>query len=150
MSRSGDTNKSFWQTLEKLIGAKLPDLPDDEQLDLLKDTSWVQNYVKRAFEQVVPKQEPSQNRSGAAEVFETHHYVILKVKMPYEADPLVKLRVDQVKIESALKNISQIIRLPCLVVPSTGRATYKDGVLQVRIKKRKISKLYRDISVRYL
>jgi HSP20 family molecular chaperone IbpA len=86
-----------------------------------------------------------------AEVFETHNHVIVKISISYEANPIVKVRTDAVKIEGMFDNKKQqLIRLPCLVVPSTARATYKEGILQIKVRKKKLNKSYREVSIRYI
>jgi HSP20 family molecular chaperone IbpA len=140
---------SNWDTIEKLLAAKLPVLPNDEQMGLL-NTSWVDDYVRQVLDKTMPKQEVMPNLGNSSEVFETHYYVVVKVTISYEANPLVKIRPDQVKIETSPNHKELIIPLPTLVVPSTARATYKDGILQIKIRKTKFSKSYRDVAIRYL
>jgi HSP20 family molecular chaperone IbpA len=146
-------NKRFssnWDMIEKLVGAKLPIFPNDEQMAVLKNTSWVDDYVRQMLDNTMPKQEILPNLGNSFEVFETHYYVVVKVKISYEANPLVKIRPDQVKVETSPNHKELIIPLPTLVVPSTGRATYKDEILQIKIRKTKFSKSYREVAIRYL
>ncbi|MFE5319513.1 Hsp20/alpha crystallin family protein [Paenibacillus sp. NPDC056579] len=154
MSRDDSMNQARWEALESILGSKLPALPSKQQMEMWKDTSWVGDYVEKVLEKSIPKKwgghEPNPSSNHTAEVFETHNYVIVKLKMNDQANPNVKIRTDQIKIEGLVKNKAQIIKLPCHVIPSGSRASYKDGILQIKMKKKKINKSYHEVNVRYL
>ncbi|MFD0680060.1 MULTISPECIES: hypothetical protein [unclassified Paenibacillus] len=152
MADKENNNKpSQWHEIETLLGSKLPGLPTSKQMDLLKDTSWIEEYVQNILEKTMPKQGVKKIVRSKAEVFETHYHVIVKTPISYENNPVVKVRTDLIKIEEMLDNKKhQLIRLPCLVVPSTARATYKEGSLQIKIRKKKLNKAYREVSIRYI
>ncbi|NOU93342.1 hypothetical protein GC093_08950 [Paenibacillus sp. LMG 31456] len=154
MTNNGNNNKpSQWHEIENLLGSKLPALPTSKQMELLKDTSWIEGYVQNILNKTMPQngmQKVTQSNSKA-EVFETHYHVIVKTPISYEVNPAVKVRPDLIKIEGQLDNKkNQLIRLPCLVVPSTAKATYKEGILQIKIRKKKLNKTYREVSIRYI
>ncbi|UQZ87424.1 hypothetical protein SK3146_06721 [Paenibacillus konkukensis] len=143
-------NRSRWEALESLLGTKLPALPSSEHMDLWKDTSWVGDYVQNMLEKSMPKKGMINAFQPQEEVFQTHNYVIVKINMENNSNPIVKIRADQVKIDGLRNNKSQIIRLPCHVIPHLSRASYKDGILQIKMRKKKISTAYHEVSVRYL
>ncbi|WP_282941990.1 Hsp20/alpha crystallin family protein [Paenibacillus sp. RC67] len=150
MSRSNN-NQSRWEAIESILGTKLPNLQSDQHLELWKDTSWVEEYVKNILEKSLPKRGQIKSLSKEpSEIFETHHFVIMKMNMPDNANPIVKIRTDQVKIEGLSGTNSQVVRLPCHIDPRQSRASYKDGVLQIKMKKKKFNKSYHEVPVRYL
>ncbi|MBE1446489.1 Hsp20/alpha crystallin family protein [Paenibacillus sp. OAS669] len=150
MSRTNN-NQSRWEAIESLLGMKLPGLPSDKHLEMWKDTSWVEDYVKQILEKSLPKTSTLKKAANnPSEIFETHHFIIVKMKMADNANPIVKIRTDQVKVDGISGNNPQIIRLPCPIDPRGSRASYKDGILQIKMRKKKIDQTYREISVRYL
>ncbi|OXM84754.1 Hsp20/alpha crystallin family protein [Paenibacillus rigui] len=152
MSRGGGINPFKWDQMEKLLGSKLPALPSAQQMDMLNDTSWVEDYVQQVLTKSMPVLGSSNKRSaGSAEVFDTHNYVIVKVKMSdQKCSPTVKVRVDQVRFDGMENGTKKIVPLPCHVIPHTSRSSFKDGILQVKMRKKKINKTYYEIPIRYL
>lgn len=150
MSSDNNIDKARWEALESILGTRLPALPSKQQMELWKDASWVGDYVGKVLEQTLPKQGAPNHFKPSSEVFETHNYVIVKMKMHDQANPIVKIRTDQVKIDGISTNKSQTVKLPCHVIPQDSRASYKDGILQIKMRKRKINKTYHEVSVRYL
>lgn len=150
MSRPNNS-QSRWEALESLLGMKLPNFSTDKHLEQWKDTSWVEDYVKNILEKSLPSSSTlKRTTSSPSEIFETHHFVIMKMKMPENANPIVKIRTDQVKVDGLSGSNSHIVRLPCHIDPQQSRASYKDGVLQIKMKKKKINKNYHEVAVRYL
>jgi hypothetical protein len=84
------------------------------------------------------------------EVFETHHYVIVKLKLPQPNNPIVHVRADRITIEDSPLLKKQAVRLPCLVLPHLSRASHKDGILQIKLRKRKLNKTIHEVHVRYI
>ncbi|TDF98144.1 Hsp20/alpha crystallin family protein [Paenibacillus piri] len=151
MSRRDTDNKSRWHEIEKFLGNKLPPVPSSEQLDLLKDTTWVEDYVQQIFEKSLPKTGVVRSLRTKPEIFETHHHVIVKLALAQQANPIIKVRTDLIKIESIVNSQKpQLIRLPCHVIPSTARASYRDGILQIKVRKKRLNKTYHEVNVRYL
>jgi hypothetical protein len=151
MSQDDNRSKeSNWKQLEALLGTKLPALPSVEKLLNWKDASWVGDYVQHILEKTIPKTGIPRSSKLFHEVFETHNYVIIKLKMPDPGNPLVKVRADQVIIESSYKGKKHEIPLPCWVTPRLSRATHKDGILQIKLRKRKFNKTYETVPIRYL
>jgi len=154
MSRtSNNVNASKWEQLESLLGSKLPALPSAQQLEMLNDTSWVENYVQQVLSKSLPKLNVSskaKRSQSQAEVFDTHNYVIVKMKLPDQLNPTVKVRTDQVRVDGLDNGDKKIIQLPCHVVPKYSRSSYKDGILQIKMRKKKLDKTYHEIPIRYL
>ncbi|WP_028550509.1 Hsp20/alpha crystallin family protein [Paenibacillus sp. UNC451MF] len=148
MNRSNN-NQSRWEAIESILGTKLPNLPSDQHLELWKDTSWVEDYVKHMLEKSLPKRGMLKGVKDS-EIFETHHFVIVKMNMANNANPIVKIRTDQVKVEGISGSNAQVVRLPCHIDTRYSRASYKDGILQIKMRKKKINKAYHEISIRYL
>jgi HSP20 family molecular chaperone IbpA len=151
MSQNSNRSKeSMWKQMEQFLGTKLPELPSVQKIADWKDTAWVKDYVKEMLEMSMPKAGISRGESASSEVFETHNYVIIKLRMPDPGNPLVRVRTDRVIIETSYKGKKQEIPLPCLVTPRLSRASHKDGILQIKMRKRKLNKTYHEIPIRYL
>jgi hypothetical protein len=146
------SQQSRWNQLEALLGTKLPPLPTSEDMAVWQDTSWVENYVQQMLQQTIPKNRMAQTLGmrELPEVFETHHYVIIKLKLPQPNNPVVRVRADRVTFEDLPKLKRQAVRLPCLVLPHLSRASHKDGILQLKLRKRKLNKTTHEVPVRYI
>ncbi|WP_240417615.1 Hsp20/alpha crystallin family protein [Paenibacillus periandrae] len=147
---SNSSPQSRWKQVEALLGTKLPELPDVSDTSPLTDTSWVDDYVQQMLKKTMPVSGVLSRYKNKAEIFETHHYVIVKFKLPQPANPIVKARADRVSIEDSPLVKKQNIKLPCLIIPRLSKASYKDGILQIKMRKRKINTTSYDIYVRYL
>ncbi|MCU6795421.1 Hsp20/alpha crystallin family protein [Paenibacillus sp. WQ 127069] len=151
MSHSGSSSpQSRWKQVEALLGTKLPELPEVSDTSPLTDTSWVDEYVQQMLKKTMPVNGMLSGLKSKAEIFETHHYVIVKFKLPQPANPIVRARADRVSIEDSPLVKKQNIKLPCLVVPRLSKASYKNGILQIKMRKQKINQTAYDIYVRYL
>jgi HSP20 family molecular chaperone IbpA len=144
-----NSQQTRWEQLEALLGTKLPALPSAQDMAPWTDKSWVDDYVQQMLKKTMPTS-GMRGIQGKSEVFETHHYVIVKLKLPHPNNPVVKVRTDQVVIEDNPNVNRQAVQLPCLIIPRLSRASYKNGILQIKLRKRKINKTYHDIFVRYL
>lgn len=146
------SQQSRWNQLEALLGTKLPAMPTAQEMAPWQDMSWVEDYVQQMLQKTMPKNKmPSTlGVNDLPEVFETHHYVIVKLKLPKPNNPIVHVRADRVTIEDSPKLKRQAVRLPSLVLPHLTRASHKDGILQIKMRKRKINKSTHEIHVRYI
>ncbi|SFL44479.1 hypothetical protein SAMN03159341_10697 [Paenibacillus sp. 1_12] len=157
MSLGGNSSpQSRWKQVEALLGTKLPSLPETSDMSPLTDTSWVDDYVQQMLKKAMPKSgmlrgiKTIHGIKTNTEIFETHHYVIIKFKLPQPSNPIVKARADRVTIEDKPLLKKQSVKLPCLVVPRSSKASYKNGILQIKMRKRKVDQTAYDVYVRYL
>jgi HSP20 family molecular chaperone IbpA len=144
------SQQARWEQLEALLGTKLPEMPTTQDMAAWKDISWVDDYVQQMLKKTMPRSGMLSGLTGTAEVFDTHNYVIVKLKLPHPNNPNVKVRADRVTIEDSPDLKKQSVQLPCLIVPRLSRVSHKNGILQIKLRKRKINKAWHDINVRYL
>ncbi|MFC3791781.1 Hsp20/alpha crystallin family protein [Paenibacillus sp. GCM10012307] len=143
-------------------------------MDLIREPKLIQNYVNDMISNAVPAFAPSflqkksqiksatKNRpkgkpasplikSPRTKSFETHHFVIVKFDFVQEINPeelRLFIRPDKVKLEFPDGRREEIV-LPSIVLPDSYRALYKDGILQVKIRKRSLNRRYREAYIRW-
>ncbi|MEF3307626.1 Hsp20/alpha crystallin family protein [Paenibacillus sp. GYB004] len=150
-----DPKKNFlqnfdWKSFEQFFGARLPQIPADR----LKDTNWIESYVQDAIKQAFP-QNSELNLSSkrySAEVFETHNSVIVKISIPDQTqakNARVKVGANVVKLEGLPGKGSQLIKLGSAVIESSCKAVYKDGVLQLHLRKRADDDFFHEAPIRF-
>ncbi|NHN28295.1 Hsp20/alpha crystallin family protein [Paenibacillus agricola] len=146
------SQQSRWNQLEAMLGTKLPALPTAQDMEPWQDMSWVEGYVQQMLQKTMSNSKIPHTLGikGLPEVFETHHYVIIKLKLSQPNHPIIHVRADRVTIEDSPQLKKQSVRLPCLVLPHHSRASHKDGILQIKLRKRKLNKTVHEIQVRYL
>lgn len=112
-----------------------------------EDLSWVEQMVRTSVDQAM-KAVPQLIRQ---EVFETHRHVIIKLQVPKRGvlDEWRLLLNDYHLLVKMAHGKEERITFPVAVVPSTARARYKDGILQIQVRKRRTSGGYREISATY-
>lgn len=139
--------------VENFLNNKFPFLHSDMDQDILKDTSWVEGYVQDILRNTMSRmRKPSSPPKTSSQTFETHQYVIVKLTIPSHIDPgtlLVLTGTNQVKIEGLASSVT-IIKLPCPIVQNSARATYKDGVLQIKMRKKTMKQGYHHVNIRFL
>ncbi len=115
--------------------------------------AWVENYVKNVMKQAMPNMDsPSLKHHFHTEIFDTHNNVIVKVHVPDKAQARklrVKLNLNQVRLEGLPDNKTQTIRLASLVVPESCKAVYRNGILQLHIRKQSAENPYQEIDIRF-
>lgn len=133
--------------------APLGHLPEwERELD-----SWFGDLRKRVGQMA---QWPFQLRIEALDVYEKDGVIVVKAEMPGMTKEGIdvslvgsrltitaeKKREEEVKNkdfhrqERAFGSVTRVVDLPCDVVAEQGKATFKDGVLEVRIPKADINK----------
>lgn len=139
----------FWRSFEQFFGGQFPNMPLDKAFDPDSMEEWVQQLVRSSFPQA------SSGAPGQAyrtEVFETHNNVVVKVHVPdrEEAESLdVRAGIRQVRLQRNRDKFEQVIRLAALVVPQSCRAVYKQGILQLHMRKMKTSDKLYDVYVQF-
>ncbi|QGQ98645.1 hypothetical protein EHS13_29070 [Paenibacillus psychroresistens] len=107
------------------------------------DLSSIHSYVQNVLSQVSTGDEMLRS-----EIFETHQWVIAKIKIPNKLHPKnlrVWVNATHVKIEKAPEGKEQILNLPCRVDPHAKKAIYKKGILEIRIPKVKYKDRYHEV-----
>jgi len=125
-----------WKSFEQFFGAKLPPMSPDK----MNDAGWIENYVQDALKQAFPSNGEQGTSSGKynTEIFETHNNVIVKIYIP-DKSHLKNMRVlvgaNLVKLEGIPGKTNQMIKLGTRVVESTCKAVYRNGILQLHMRK---------------
>jgi len=87
------------------------------------------------------------------EMFETHNSIIVKMYIPDRAhakNVSVYVSEHQVRLENLPpKKSKQTIRLNSYVLPSSCRAVYKSGVLQLHMRKQDKDDYFHKVNVRF-
>ncbi|CAM4472185.1 hypothetical protein [Paenibacillus tarimensis] len=120
------------------------------------DTSWVEGFVKEAMDRAfrgAASTSAEPRRSGGSlkvEQFETHKNVIVKIPLPYMSpDIRTYAGEESLKLEGAPPHIPALIRFRSVVEPTSGRAVYRSGILQLTFRKRLPENRFHEIRIRY-
>lgn len=121
----------------------------------LFDAAGIQQYVRQILKQSIPGMDP---RAGTAhydtEMTETPQHIIVKIHIAAlsEARKLtLQVAPTQVKLEKKMtdQEHEQWIRLPHPVIPTSCRAVYKNGIMQLHMRKQDKDELFYEIEVSY-
>jgi len=149
---SNDRNQlSKSDFVENFLNNKFPFHSGMDQ-EILKDTSWIEGYVQDILHNAVPKARRTSPQKIPSQTFETHQYVIVKLTIPSHIDPgtlMISIGTNLVKIEG-LTSSATIVKLPCTVVQNSARATFKDGILQIKMRKKTMKQGYHHVNIRFL
>lgn len=149
-------NKNFfdmdWKNFEQFFGGKVPFVENLSSGG--EPMAWVESYVKNVLKQALPNMEaPSLKHHFHTELFETHNNVIVKVHVPDKGQARklrVLVNVSQVKLEGLPDKNTQTIRLASLVVPDSCKAVYRNGILQLHIRKQSVDNPFQEIDIRFM
>ncbi|MUT66719.1 Hsp20/alpha crystallin family protein [Paenibacillus sp. NEAU-GSW1] len=140
---------SKWDDLERWMeGQKLP-----KGFEVLKEPDWVEQFVRKMMTKALP--EAAQAMNGIAEeatTFETHHFILVKFPLPAGTkrdDLKLFVREDRIKVEGLPDNRTETIKLPRPVKPRICRALVKNGILQVKLRKRPGTRTYYETTIRW-
>lgn len=136
-----------WDELEQWM--KNQQLP--RGFEALKDTGWVERYVKSMMASAMPDK-PGMPVSTGPETFETHHFIVLKWPLPQGVHPsMLRLyvREDKIRIEGLPNGKREVVSLPRHVYPRVCKALCRDGVLQVKVRKKPVNRQYVEVPIRW-
>ncbi|GAA3404360.1 Hsp20/alpha crystallin family protein [Paenibacillus hodogayensis] len=149
-----DPRKDFfanfdWKSFEQFFGGTFPLTPTGVK----QDASWVGNVVKDVMTKAFPGGVEASvlARQFRTEVFETHNNVIIKVYIPDKEQARnirPALSANRLVLEGADEE-GQTVHLTSPVIPDSCKAVYRDGVLQLHMKKRKGNERMHEVHVRY-
>jgi len=149
-------NRGYWDAFRQWMNEGSPFEFDAANEDFRWITDYVDGVVKDALTAAGArgaKRPP--RRSGRPltyELFQTHHHLIVRFRVP-ERIKARRLRVfagvQKLRIEGLPGDAAQTVDLPAFVSPSTCRALFKDGVLQVKLTKRKINDRFEEVFIRF-
>lgn len=112
-------------------------------------SNWFNDYVRN----MLVKPVKAQGSSGRlpAEIFETHRFLIVRIKLP-ELVELNKVRVmassSSIKLQGLPESKGQLIKLPKLVEARSGKVLLKEQVLQIKLRKRNSGEQYYELFIR--
>ncbi|MCZ8511301.1 Hsp20/alpha crystallin family protein [Paenibacillus filicis] len=141
-----------WKQFEQFFGGKLPFLGSGDGPEPM---GWVENYVKDVMKQAMPAADlQGLKHHFHTETFDTHNNVIVKIHIP-DRSQARKLRVlvnsNQLRLENLPENNTQTIKLNSSVVTDSCRAVYKNGILQLHMRKMMSEhQPYQEIDIRFL
>ncbi|TXK74832.1 Hsp20/alpha crystallin family protein [Paenibacillus sp. N3.4] len=142
-----------WEQVEKFLGQKLPF--GEKGQTFLDNMTWVEGYVQDMLKKAMPGTDAnisSSERSVGVEIFETHEHVIVKVKIAKDEDPKelqVFVKSHQIKLTGFLSGKNRVVKLPALVLPRSAVASYKQRLLEIKVRKRGSKEAYQEAFIRY-
>lgn len=110
------------------------------------DLSSIQSYVQNVLSQVSTMDDALLK----AEVFETHQWVIAKIKISSQIlARSLRIRVNShhMVISRTQNSKDQIIHFPCKVNPLARKSVYKSGILEIRMPKLKYKERYHEVEL---
>jgi len=145
--------KEHWQRFAEWFGGRFPFSAQAAAGDL----SWIEPYVQSVLRQALSRADASRPEPTYApwtyELFDTITHVILKLEITDKnraRNTRVLAGTHQVRLEEGTGVRSTVIPLPAAVVPESGRAFYKEGVLQIHLRKRQKEETLQEIRIRFL
>ncbi|WP_281887995.1 Hsp20/alpha crystallin family protein [Paenibacillus sp. YYML68] len=140
-----------WKQFEQFFGGKLPFA--SSQAANPGDLSWIDGYIKEVLQKSMPRAEVQQLKHHYhTELFETHKSVIAKIHVPDKAEARkirVLVNMSVLRLDGLPDNRSQTLRLPSLVMPGTCKAVYKNGILQLHMRKQTSENPFYEIDIRF-
>ncbi|WP_127530071.1 Hsp20/alpha crystallin family protein [Paenibacillus kobensis] len=136
-----------WDDMEQWM--KTQQLP--RGFDALKDTGWVANYVKSMMADAIQEKGKLAGQN-AAETFETHHFIVIKWPIPRGVHPSelrLLVREDKVRIEGLPEGKKDTVPLAKQVLPRSCKALCKDGILQIKLRKKPANRQYYEMPIRW-
>ncbi|SDC77126.1 hypothetical protein SAMN02799630_01440 [Paenibacillus sp. UNCCL117] len=141
-----------WKQFEQFFGGKMPLAPTPS---IPGDLSWIDGYIKDIMKQAMPQaqvQSQSLKHHFHTEVFDTHRNVIVKVHIPDKSQARkirVMLNVSTLRLEGLPQDRTQTVRLPSLVSATSCKAVYRNGILQLHMRKQSTENPFYEIDVRF-
>ncbi|WP_282935841.1 Hsp20/alpha crystallin family protein [Paenibacillus sp. RC67] len=138
-----------WNQFENYFRGMLPQSSDDPK----NKSHWVEDYVQQILKESIP---PGQSYTNVShydtEIVETLDHLLLKIMIP-DKTQAQKLNVHaadhQVKLEGKDQQAVQWFRLPHPVDPISCKAEYKEGAIQLRMRKRTKEEPFHQVDVEF-
>lgn len=123
-----------------------------QAMDLMKQPKMIEGYVRDMISNAVPAAGtwPIPNKQRY-KCFETHHFVFIKFKLGSSVKPeelRLFVRPDRIKLRLP-GGKQEEVSLPCTVIADSCRALCKEGILQVKLRKRPVSTVYKEAPIRW-
>ncbi|QYR22589.1 Hsp20/alpha crystallin family protein [Paenibacillus sp. sptzw28] len=139
-----------WQNFKKVWGNDFP-FNIHEKMD---DLSWVDKYVQDAMTQFLPKPvsiKSQTKKNLQMEIFETHKNVIVKLHFSEEEvrNITVFAGINRIKLEGLPGNTRKIIKLTTYVIPESCSAVFRNGILQLHMRKQALDDYFQEIDIKF-
>lgn len=138
---------SKWDELERWMeGQRLP-----KGFELLREPDWVEQYVRKMMTKALPEAAGAMIGKGMATFSESRHFLQVKIILPdgIEREMLrLFVREDRLRLEGLPGGKTETIKLPKLVKPRICKTLLKNGILQVKLRKRPGLKTYYEAVIR--
>ena len=148
------TNPDPWQAIDRFFDGQFPFNKNSLLFDpQMKDSTWIDHIVQEAFMQSMPSKTVSSSIPLTHQLFETHKSVIVKVQVPKSVnvhDIRLYVGATSLRIEGLPNQEHKKIQLPCEVKSTGIRSSFKDHVLEVRMVKKHLPELERQINITIL
>ncbi len=142
-----------WGPFKEMLGGMLPPAQSDNPQDLSWVESYVQQTLRSAFHKPEVRTKSAASPSLQSEVFETHNYILVKIKLPGSTHiDNVRVMVSSTQLKLTIIGVDEphLISLPKAVLSKSGKASYKDDVLQIRLRKQSGRKSFVEIPIRFI
>ncbi|GLI09957.1 hypothetical protein YDYSG_59900 [Paenibacillus tyrfis] len=157
MSDSKNNNSFFdmnWKQFEQFFNGKLPFPAPSLSGDNGDPVTWVEGYIKDVLNRALPNVEvQALKHHFHSEIFDTHNNIIAKIHIPDKAQARkIRLMLNpyQIRLEGLPDDKTQTIRLASQIVPSSCKAVFKNGILQLHMRKQPIDHPYTDVNIRFM
>jgi len=138
-----------WKQFQQYFAGTVP-FPPNSRGDGSHAT-WVEEYVQSILKQTIPARAmPGQFDT---EIVETHQAVVVKIHIPdinHAKKMTVHAAAEQIKLQGGEGKSLQLIRLPHPVMPTSCKAEYRAGVLQLHMRKRTEEEPFYEIDVKFV
>lgn len=151
----GDSKKDMpkgefdWKNFRQLMGSEFPFNLQDK----IDDLTWVEKYVQDAMTQFLPKplNISSHTKNHQMEIFETHNNVVVKLHLSEKEvrNVTVFTSANRIKLEGFPETSRKIIKLTSYVVPESCRAVFKNGILQLHLRKQAVDDYYQEVTIKF-
>lgn len=129
---------------DKFFSGKVP-FP----FELGNPSKWFNDYVRDML--VKPAKALGASGKLPAEIFETHRFLIVRIKLPESADMnAIKVMASStsVKLQGLPDSKGQLFKLPKLVDARSGKALFKEQVLQIKLRKQGQGEQFFELFIR--
>jgi HSP20 family molecular chaperone IbpA len=138
-------NNKKWTDRDSFFNKEFPfrDVNPLENFDLSSINAYVQNVLSNVSHS---------DTMLSSETFETHHSVIVQLKLPKKVHPKnlrVLINAHNIKINGQNEGEGQLIKLPCSVVPTGSKAQYKQGILEIKMPKVRFKEHFHEIFIQF-
>lgn len=111
--------------------------------EMLREPDWVQSFVRKMMTKSMPEIAGRMTGNSTAKTTETKLHLGVKLKLPsgYDRDSIrLYVREDRIRVEGLPNGMHETVKLPKLVNPRICQAVVKDGMLQIKLRKRPLSR----------